>query len=161
MQLLTFSREGGVVSGVLERDLAPQRRAELENSYQQTQVAVQETSRRVQELRARMDSLPERSTSVIRNSDNPQLRANLQGHLLELELKLTELLTKYEPSYRLVQEVEQQIEQANAAIAAERLEPVREETTEKDPNYEMGQGRAWQGGGGAERAQCTGAGGEL
>jgi uncharacterized protein involved in exopolysaccharide biosynthesis len=112
----------------------------MENSYQQTLVAIQETSRRAQELRARMDSLPERSTAVIRNSDNPQLRATLQGHLLELELKRTELLTKYEPSYRLVQEVEQEIEQAKAAIAAERLEPVHEETTEKDPNYEWAKG---------------------
>jgi uncharacterized protein involved in exopolysaccharide biosynthesis len=136
MQVLNFSREGGVVSGALERDLALQRTAEIENSYQQTQVALQETSRRVQELRARVDSLPERSTSLIRNSDNPQLRATLQGHLLELKLRRTELLTKYEPSYRLVQEVEQQIEQAKAAIAAERLEPVHEETTEKDPNFE-------------------------
>jgi uncharacterized protein involved in exopolysaccharide biosynthesis len=140
MQLLTFSREGGVVSGALERDLALQRTGELENNYQQTLVAIQETSRRVQQLRARVDSLPARSTSVIRTSDNPQLRATLQGHLLELELKRTELLTKYEPSYRLVQEVEQEIEQAKAAIAAERLEPVREETTEKDPNYEWAKG---------------------
>jgi uncharacterized protein involved in exopolysaccharide biosynthesis len=57
-----------------------------------------------------------------------------------LELKRTELLTKYEPSYRLVQEVEQQIEQAQAAIAAERLAPIHEETTEKDPNYEWAKG---------------------
>jgi uncharacterized protein involved in exopolysaccharide biosynthesis len=112
----------------------------MENSYQQTLVAIQETSRRVQELRLRMDSLPERSTSMIRNSDNPQLRATLQAHLLELELRRTELLTKYEPSYRLVQEVEQQIAQAKAAIAAERLEPVHEETTEKDPNHEWAKG---------------------
>ena len=42
MQLLTFSREGGVVSGALERDLALQRTGELENSYQQTLVAIQE-----------------------------------------------------------------------------------------------------------------------
>ena len=140
MQLLTFSREGGVVAGALERDLALQRTAEMENSHQQALVAIQETSRRIEALRARLEMLPERSTSAVRNSDNPQLRAILQGHLLELELRRTELLTKYEPSYRLVQEVEQQIAQAKTAIAAERLEPVREETSEKDPNYEWAKG---------------------
>jgi len=139
-QLLNFSQEGGVVSAALERDLAIQKTAEIENSQQQTLVAIGETSRRVQALREKLDSLPERSTSAIRNSDNSQLRATLQGQLLELELKRTELLTKYEPSYRLVQEVEQQIEQAQAAIAAERLAPVHEETTEKDPNYEWAKG---------------------
>ncbi len=135
-QLFNFSRDEGVVSAALERDLALQRTAAIESSHQQTLVAIQETTRRAQSLRERLDSLPERSTSVIRNSDNPQLRASLQAHLLELELRRTELLTKYEPSYRLVQEVEQEIEQAKAAIAAERLAPIHEEATEKDPNYE-------------------------
>jgi uncharacterized protein involved in exopolysaccharide biosynthesis len=60
----------------------------------------------------------------------------LKGRLLELQLKRTALLTKYQPSYRLVQEVEEQINEAQSAIAAERLLPVREETTEKDPNHE-------------------------
>ena len=135
-QLLNFSRNGGVVSAALERDLALQRMATVESSHQQTLVAIQETTRRVQSLRQKMDSLPERSTSLIRNSDNPQLRASLQAHLLELELRRTELLTKYEPSYRLVREIDQEIEQAKASIAAERLAPIHEETTEKDPNYE-------------------------
>ena len=33
----------------------------------------------------------------------------MKSKLLELQLKRTELLTKFEPSYRLVQEVDQQI----------------------------------------------------
>ncbi len=136
IQLLDFSRGRGIVSGSLERDLALQRVGEMENSSQQVRIAVQETSRRVQALETRQQSLPERSTSLVRTSDNPQLQGTLHGKLLELELKRTELLTKFEPGYRLVQEVQEQIEQAKAAIAAERLTPVREETTEKDPNYE-------------------------
>jgi uncharacterized protein involved in exopolysaccharide biosynthesis len=77
-QLLNFSQEGGVVSAALERDLALQKAAEIENSQQQALVAIGETSRRVQALREKLDSLPERSTSAIRNSDNSQLRATLQ-----------------------------------------------------------------------------------
>lgn len=136
VRLLDFSRGRGVVSGSLERDLALQRVGEIENSGQQVRIAIQETSRRVQALEARLQSLPERSTSMVRTSDNPQLQGTLHGKLLELELKRTELLTKYEPGYRLVQEVQEQIEQAKAAITSERLAPVHEETTEKDPNYE-------------------------
>ena len=60
----------------------------------------------------------------------------MKTHLLELQFKRTELLTRYEPSYRLVQEVDQEIEQTKASIAAEALTPVRDETTDKDPNYE-------------------------
>jgi uncharacterized protein involved in exopolysaccharide biosynthesis len=60
----------------------------------------------------------------------------MKTHLLELRLKRTELLTRFEPSYRLVQEVEQQIAETLTSIAAEALTPVRDETTDKDPNYE-------------------------
>jgi len=59
----------------------------------------------------------------------------MKSKLLELELKRTELLTKYEPSYRLVQEVDQQIGEAKASIAAEEQAPLRDQTTEPDPNH--------------------------
>ena len=60
----------------------------------------------------------------------------MKTHLLELLLKRTELLSRFEPSYRPVQEVEQEIAETRAQIAAEALNPVRDETTDKDPNYE-------------------------
>jgi uncharacterized protein involved in exopolysaccharide biosynthesis len=59
---------------------------------------------------------------------------------LDLELKRTQLLTKFEPSTRFVQEVEQQILQAKAAIAAERQNPLRDETTDRSANYEWAKG---------------------
>jgi uncharacterized protein involved in exopolysaccharide biosynthesis len=136
LQLLDFSQDRGVVAGTLERDLALQRAGEIETVYGQTAVAIEETSRRIEELRRKLASFPERSTSLVRTSDNPQLLETLKGRLLELQLKRTALLTKFQPSYRLVQEVEEQINEAQSAISAERLSPVREETTEKDPNHE-------------------------
>ncbi len=135
-RLLDFSQDRGVVSGAIERDLALQRTSEIETGHQQVIVSIQETSRRAQDLRARLRSLPERSTADIRTSDNPQLLEVLKAKLLELELKKTELLTKFQPSYPLVQQVQTEIDQARASISAEQLTPVREETTEKDPNYE-------------------------
>ena len=135
-RLLDFSKERGVVYGALERDLALQGAHEIEGGHQQVIVSIQETSRRVQDLRARLRSLPERSTSEIRTSDNPQLLEVLKAKHLELELKKTELLTKFQPSYPLVQQIQTEIDQARASISAEQLAPVREETTEKDPNYE-------------------------
>src|ERR1039458_1009489 len=60
----------------------------------------------------------------------------MKTHLLELQLKHIELLGRFEPSYRLVQEVERQIADTQASISAEALTPVRDETTDKDPNYE-------------------------
>jgi uncharacterized protein involved in exopolysaccharide biosynthesis len=59
----------------------------------------------------------------------------LKSTLLALQLKRTELLTKYEPTYRLVQEVDQEIADTNNAINAEQAKPLRDETTDEDPNY--------------------------
>ena len=65
-----------------------------------------------------------------------ELLEKLKTHLLELQLQRTNLLTRFEPSYRPVLEIDQQIEQAKTSIAGEGLTPVRDETTDKDPNYE-------------------------
>jgi uncharacterized protein involved in exopolysaccharide biosynthesis len=91
---------------------------------------------RVHELDAQLAKLPERSTTQVRTADNPELLRALKASLLDLELKKTQLLTKFEPSHRLVREVEQQIAQAKDAIATEKLSPVRDETTDRDANYE-------------------------
>jgi len=46
------------------------------------------------------------------------------------------LLVKYEPTHRLVLEVDQQIAQTEAAIRAENAAPLRDETTDKNSHYE-------------------------
>jgi uncharacterized protein involved in exopolysaccharide biosynthesis len=102
----------------------------------QTRVSIAETAQRVRALESKLQTLPERTTTLIRSSDNPQLLEKMKSRLLDLELKRTELLTKFEPSYRLVKEVDLEIAQANASIAAENQAPVREQTTDQDPNHE-------------------------
>ena len=61
---------------------------------------------------------------------------NMKSKLLELELKRTELLAKFEPTYRPVQEVQEQIAQTRSAIEAAEKAPLRDETTDRDPTYE-------------------------
>ncbi len=73
---------------------------------------------------------------MVRNSDNPELLQQLKSTLLNLQLKRTELLTKYEPTYRLVQEVDQQIADAKSAIAAEESKPIRDESSDQNPDYQ-------------------------
>lgn len=136
LKLMEFSRDQGVVSAGMERDAALQKLSETENSYQQTRTALAETARRIVTLQAKLESLPERTTTQIRNSDNPELLGKMKSRLLELQLKRTELLTKYEPNYRLVQEVDQQIAETKAALAAEDQAPLRDETTQQDANRE-------------------------
>src|SRR6266404_566671 len=135
-KLIEFTKSHDVVMAAQQRDLALRRLDDDEASYQQTQMEMSESERRVRELDAQLAKLPERSVTQVRSADNPELLRALKTSLLDLELKKTQLLTKFEPSHRLVQEVEQQIVQAKAAITAERLSPLRDETTDLDANYE-------------------------
>jgi uncharacterized protein involved in exopolysaccharide biosynthesis len=98
--------------------------------------AIAEASERVRSLEAGLRDLPQRRVVAITNADNPQLQEKLKSKLLELELRRTELMAKFQPSYRLVQEVDQQIAQAKTAIEAEELKPLRDETTKDDPEFE-------------------------
>ncbi|MFZ1140732.1 MAG: Wzz/FepE/Etk N-terminal domain-containing protein [Candidatus Sulfotelmatobacter sp.] len=135
-ELLDFTATRGTVAAVEQRDLALQKLSEVDASYRQTRIDLTETQQRVWELQAQLEDLPERTTTQVRMADNPELLKALKSSLLDLQLKRTGLLTKFEPSHRLVQEVEQQIAQTEAAIAAENALPVRDETTDKNTQYE-------------------------
>ena len=134
--LKDFTDRHGVVMAAQQRDLLLQRLNDVEASYRQTEVEISETAHRIQELNAQMGKLPDRSITQVRTADNPELLRALKASLLDLELKKTQLLTKFEPTHRLVREVEEQIQQAKTAIAAEKSDPVRDETTDQSANYE-------------------------
>jgi protein tyrosine kinase modulator len=139
-KLLAFTQARGVVMAAPQRDLVLQRLDNVEASYRQTQLEMAETEHRAHELDLQLAALPPRSTTQVRTADNPELLRALKSSLLDLELKKTQLLTKFEPSHRLVQEVEQQILQAQSAISAENSTPVRDEITDKNADYEWAQG---------------------
>lgn len=139
LQLMDFTRTEGVVSAAQQRDIALQRLGEAEANERTNQVEISATAQRVRMLLAKLPSMPERATTLIRNSDNPQLMAKIKARLLELQLKRTELLTKFDPSYRLVQEVDQEIAETKGSIAQEEISPLRDQSTDLDPDHAWAQ----------------------
>ncbi len=135
-ELAEFTRVRGVASAALERDTALQKVGELDAAYRQIDLDRVEAEHRISSLREQLKSFPSRSVTLKRWADNPEALEKMKTHLLELQLKRTDLLSRFEPSYRMVKEVEQEITDAQAAISNEALTPVRDETTDKDPNYE-------------------------
>jgi uncharacterized protein involved in exopolysaccharide biosynthesis len=135
MRLMEFMRNEGVVSADQQRDIALQRLGEAEANNRENQVAIAATAQRIRMLQGKLQSLPERTTTLIRNSDNPLLLEKMKSRLLELELQRTNLLTRFEPSYRLVQEVQKQITETRESIAREELSPVRDQTSDLDPDH--------------------------
>jgi succinoglycan biosynthesis transport protein ExoP len=136
LQLMRFGADQGVTSAPLERDMALQQLNGADADARQTQVLIAATLERARVLDKKLESLPERITTQIRDSGNPQLMQTMKARLLELQLGRTELLTKYEPSYRPVQEIDQEIVETKASIAAEDRSPIRETTSDQDPDHE-------------------------
>ena len=139
-KLTDFTKGTGVVSAELERDAALQQATTFDSAAREAQTSVLETEQRVSALRAQLHSIKPRVTTVVRNSDNPELMQLLKSTLLNLQIKRTELLTKYEPTYRLVQEVDAQIADAKNAISAQENQPIHDESSDQNPDYAWVQG---------------------
>src|SRR5581483_2261277 len=136
LAVMEFTHHNSVVDATLQRDATLQKLTELQASSGQTAIQIQESTQRERELQAKLATSAARMTTQVRISDNPQLLEKLKSRLLDLELKRTELLTKFQPSYRLVLEVDEQIAEAKQAITTEELTPLRDETTDQDPIHE-------------------------
>jgi uncharacterized protein involved in exopolysaccharide biosynthesis len=135
-RLAAFGRNNGFVSAQLEEELTVHKLADFQSALQETRAAIAETKQRIRALEQQAGSTPPRRTTQIRKSDNAQLLQQLQSTLLSLELKRTELLSKFDSSYRPVQEVEAEIAQTRSAIAAAENHPLRDETTDQDQTFE-------------------------
>lgn len=136
-RLVNFRREAAVVSAPLEKTVAIQKLSEFESSLKQTEATISETQQRIQMLQKEAASTPTRVVTQVRNSDDAVLLSQLRSNLLTLEQKRTELLGKFEPGYRLVQEVDAQITQTRAALASAEKSQLHDETTDRDPTHEL------------------------
>jgi uncharacterized protein involved in exopolysaccharide biosynthesis len=75
-------------------------------------------------------------TTQQRSFDNGTLQASLKQTLATLELDRVSLAAKYDPSYRLVQELDEKIADTKQLIARESKVPLLENTTDQNPVYE-------------------------
>jgi uncharacterized protein involved in exopolysaccharide biosynthesis len=135
-RLVDFTHGGAVVSAKLEKEVALQKVAEFDATLRQTQASIAETQQRIHALQEQMVSIPARMVTQVRNADDAMLLSQLRANLLTLELKRTELLGKFEPSYRPVQEIETQIAQTRAALAVAEKSQLHEEISDRDPTHE-------------------------
>jgi uncharacterized protein involved in exopolysaccharide biosynthesis len=140
-------RKGGAVSPEAQREALLQKQSEFGAILEQTRSQISETRARNQMLENEAEREPDRVTTQVRKLDNPQLLQDLKATLLKLELRRTELTSKYKPTYPLVQEVDQEITKTQAAIASAESSPLRDQTTDMNPirqwiDSELAKGRA-------------------
>jgi len=134
-KLKTFSNEEGGVAPQMARDITLQKLSEFRASLQQTRAEIASTEERIRALEKQANTTPQRLTTQSSQTDDAQVLQGLKNTLMTLEMKRTELLTKYQPTYALVQEVDKEIADARASIVAEESKPIRAETTDRNPTY--------------------------
>jgi uncharacterized protein involved in exopolysaccharide biosynthesis len=135
-QLKQFATEPGGVSPLLARDNTLQKLSEFKAALDQARAEMAATEEKIRTLEKQQATLPGRITTQLREIDDAALLQQYKSTLLNLELKRTELLTKYQPTYPLVQEVDKQIADTRAQLAAAESKPVREQTTDENPTHQ-------------------------
>ncbi len=135
--LRAFGQTQGVSDPNEQRaDLAMQLSAAVGESHNIEQ-AIAADEQRIRIVQEQMKVTPQRLTTRQDTQAANLLLQNLGSSLLAAETKRTQLLLKYEPSYPLVQEADQEVAQAKAAIAEAEKNPYINQTTDRDPTFEL------------------------
>lgn len=134
-KLAKFSGEQNGVAPTTMRDMLLQKLADFNSSLDTTRASIAEAKLRITDLEAQSHSTPTRLTTQVKKGQNAQVLETLKSTLVTLENKRTELLTKYQPTYPLVVEVDKELTDTKAALAKEESSPVTEETTDQNSTY--------------------------
>ncbi|MGA8669179.1 MAG: Wzz/FepE/Etk N-terminal domain-containing protein [Terracidiphilus sp.] len=135
-QLKAFTQTTGISAPLVQRDLTLKNMADAQETATQTDASVAETEQRIRALEQLRGTVSERRVAVLSTSDNPQLLQQMKSKLLELQLKHSEMLAKFSPQYKPVQDIEAEIVQTKQLIADESNAPVREQTTDSNPTHQ-------------------------
>jgi uncharacterized protein involved in exopolysaccharide biosynthesis len=136
-RLVDFGREEGDVAPDVERTEMAQQVVNSIASLHQVQEAIAADERRVAEAERQMEVTPARSSTQDTTSSADVLLQQLEANLLAAQLKRTQMSLKYEPTYPLVQEADQEIAETQAAIDAAQKTQYIDHTTDRDPAYEL------------------------
>ncbi|MFP5210646.1 MAG: GumC family protein [Acidobacteriota bacterium] len=136
-KLVDYTKSSGVASGQTQLQDALQRLSTTQANLDEVHGTIAGTEHRIHALSAQASVIPQRLMTEMKTSDSALLLQNLKSSLLSLQLKRTQLLTQYQPTYPLVIEVNKQIAETQAALEKAQQTPVQERTTDRDPNYEM------------------------
>lgn len=135
--LAKFGVTEGVVAPDVERTNMAQQVVNSVAALHQTQQAIAADQRRIAEAERQLETTPSRSSTQEISNSADVLMQQLQSSLLAAQLKKTQLLLKYDPSYPLVKEIDQEIAQTQSAIEEAQKTRFVNRTTDRDPTYEL------------------------
>ncbi|CAN5802436.1 exopolysaccharide transport family protein [soil metagenome] len=128
-----FQQRMNVVALDQEKELNLRKMADAKSQLLESDTAVREAGERIAKIEEQLSTLEPRILTQSRVIPNQQSAERLNTMLVELRNRRTELLTKFQPDERLVKQVEQQIEDTNAALEKSLKSAAVEESTDLNP----------------------------
>jgi len=136
-QLTQFSHDEKVAApDVLRTDLAQQLSVAIA-SLNTTEQAIAADQNRLGDLQKQLGSTPERITTQQISNSAMTLLQQLEASLLAAQVKRRELLTKYDPSYPLVVQTDEEIATTQKAIEKAKSFNYMNQTTDQNPTFEF------------------------
>jgi uncharacterized protein involved in exopolysaccharide biosynthesis len=136
-RLADYTKTTGVASPDVQRSDLAQHVADAIGALESAKQVIAADKHKIADETARMNATPGRSLSQESTDSAQSLMQQLQASLLAAEVKKTQLLAKYEPSYPFVQEADQEIAQTQAAIISAAKQHYVNQTTDRDPVFEL------------------------
>jgi uncharacterized protein involved in exopolysaccharide biosynthesis len=136
LRLANFSKTEGVAAPDLMRTDMAQQLVEARSKLYDAKQAIAANLHRLENLKKQMIETPSRSSTVETSESANFLLEQLQSSLLAAQVKKIQLLTKYDPSFPLVQEAEAEIEATKNAISEAETAKYVNTTTDRDPTFE-------------------------
>lgn len=99
--------------------------------------AIAADEQRIASDQQQMANTPQRQTTTQTTAAADTLLSSLYASLLTAQTKRTQLALKYDPSYPLVKEADQEIAQTQAAIAQAEKERYSTQSSDRDTTYEF------------------------
>jgi uncharacterized protein involved in exopolysaccharide biosynthesis len=136
-RLADFTKSTGVAAPDVQRQDLAQQVVNAVGALESARQAIAADKSRIEEETAHIKVTPERSLAQQSTDSAQGLIQQLEANLLAAEVKKTQLMMKYEPSYPLVQEADQEIAETRAAIVSANKQQYINQTTDRDPIFEL------------------------
>jgi uncharacterized protein involved in exopolysaccharide biosynthesis len=132
-KLVEFAKSQDAVQAGAQMNNAVQKSSDFEATLKNDLKMVHATEEQLAQLKALQKVVPERVRTQSRDSDNSMLLASLTATLNTLETQRVNLATNYEDSYRLMQEIDEQIQVTKSQIARQEKDPLGDTTYDVNP----------------------------
>jgi len=135
--MVDFQQANGLVSVPDQEEALNQQILQTENDLRTAQTNYSETDQRVAEATKLLGTIPERQATQQRLTPNQGAIEQLQALLVQLQNRRTELLNRYQPTDRLVVEIDKQIENTGSALRRMTQGRQSEDTTDVSPAWQQ------------------------